>query len=201
MVFVTSWLLPFMTICHNMEISTHLETVYVTKIVFIFAAQRVYIVHYLPAGLKLEKSRDFCLSEKQLCLKFDFNHKIELFPSLFSQVQAWISYSLWDMNNWTYYFNFANGCGGPLMLTERYWKLTEWHLYANKWSSSYISVDWTTAPDFFVIKRITKLDRSYISADPMAELHHAVSKVIKKTFFNSLLFFRLSKKYDKISNK
>lgn len=70
------------------------------------------------------------------------------------------------------------------MSTERSWKLTEWHLYANKWSSSYISVDWTTAHDFFVIKRITKLDRSYISADPMAELHHAVSKVIlKKDFF------------------
>lgn len=148
----------------------------------------------LTSRSQARKSRDFCLSEKQLCLKFDFNHKIELFPSLLSQVQAWISYSLWDMNNWTYYFNFAYGCGGPLMLTERYWKLTKWHLYANKWSSSYISVDWTTAPDFFVIKRLTKLDRSYISADPMAELHHAVSKVIKKTFFNSLLFFRLSNK-------
>lgn len=93
-----------------------------------------------------------------------------------------------DMNNCTYIFNFAKGCGGPLMLTERSWKLTERHLYANKWSSSYISVDWTTAPGFFVIKRIMKLDRSYISAEPMAELHHAISKVIKKTFFNSLLF-------------
>lgn len=62
------------------------------------------------------------------------------------------------------------------MLTERSWKLTEWHLYANKLPSSYISVDWMTVPDFFVIKRIMTLDRSYISVDPMAELHYTVSK-------------------------
>lgn len=88
-----------------------------------------------------------------------------------------------DMNNWTYIFNFAKGCGGPLMLTERSWKLTEWHLYANKWSSSYISVDWMTAPDFFCNKENNDVRQKlhFSWPDGRATLY-SIKKSLKRLF-------------------
>lgn len=62
------------------------------------------------------------------------------------------------------------------MLIERFWKLIEWYLYVNKWFLSYIFVDWMIVFDFFVIKRIMMLDRSYILVDLMVELYYIVLK-------------------------
>lgn len=64
------WLLLFMKICHSMAISTHYETVHVTKILGVYLCTTLGITSvYKPPGFEFEYSKDFWFNEGQYIFK------------------------------------------------------------------------------------------------------------------------------------